>query len=108
MSKTFDEKTPQESREEDINVMIGNLPECNCCKRKMASVKRELCLNCEDYVATREREAYRKALKDIENAVQEIATSKPSVDYATSIPTNKVLYSISHLTSQSLDGEERA
>ena len=27
MSKTFDEKTPQESRE-DINVMIGNLPEC--------------------------------------------------------------------------------
>ena len=35
-----------------------------------------------------------RTLDRLESEVQGIATSKPTVDYATSIPTNKVLYTI--------------
>lgn len=51
----------------------------------------------QEYQASLERvkeQARQDLLDELEAEVQDIATSKPSVAYATSIPTNKVLYSI--------------
>lgn len=98
MSKTFDEKTPQESREiRNIINAIVNACEASSVGEITPAQFEEMMTEAERQLATREREAVEKTNIDIVNGF--------TFKCGGNVYTAKVKVVKPDLTSQSLDGE---